>query len=93
MTAPLAALAPTTVTLTNGTKVTLPGLTATTQFDFSVFAPRRLFSWPVRGDKAGTSKRAACPLTDFPASVSCLGAHISAHIAHHGGIPSCRSFA
>jgi len=38
MTAPLSALAPTTVTLTNGTKVTLPGLTATTQFDFSVFA-------------------------------------------------------
>jgi len=38
MTAPLAALAPTTVTLTNGTKVTLPGLTATAPFDFSVFA-------------------------------------------------------
>lgn len=38
MSAPLSALAPRTLTLPGGTTVTLPGLTATTQFDFSVFA-------------------------------------------------------
>ena len=37
-TVPASALAPTTVTLTDGSKVTLPGLPASGQFDFSIFA-------------------------------------------------------
>ena len=38
MSAPLAALGPTTVTLKDGSKVTLPGITATSRFSFSIFA-------------------------------------------------------